>query len=157
MEDFPKRPIGYVSFERHRQVIDQDEVRDESRFFSGNLEHSTTVRQVIFSGNHINSFSQKGLNQVAGYLQVRDLFDRGIRFLSTGELRKVLMVKALMNRPRLLILDEPFDGMDIDSSAWLTKSINNLMNKNVQIILVTHRLERFHLIFPTCFASTMGK
>ena len=137
----PKASIGYVSFERHRQVIDQDEARDESRFFSGNLEHITTVRQVIFSGNHINSFSQKGLNQVAGYLQVRDLFDRGIRFLSTGELRKVLMVKALMNRPRLLILDEPFDGMDIDSSAWLTKSINNLINKNVQIILVTHRLE----------------
>ena len=136
-----KASIGYVSFERHRQVIDQDEARDESRFFSGNPEHITTSRQIILSGNHIKSFSQKRLNQMAGHLQVRDLLDRGIRFLSTGELRKVLMVKALMNRPRLLILDEPFDGMDIDSCNRLTKYINNLMNGNVQIMLVTHRLE----------------
>ncbi len=136
-----KASIGYVSFERHRRVIDQDEARDDSRFFSGNLAQITTARQVILSGNHLKSFSQKGLNQMADRLQVRDLLDRGIRFLSTGEMRKVLTVKALMNRPRLLILDEPFDGMDIDSSARLTKSINNLMNGNMQIMLVTHRFE----------------
>ncbi|MFQ5484564.1 MAG: ATP-binding cassette domain-containing protein, partial [Desulfobacterales bacterium] len=136
-----KTSIAYVSFERHRQVIDQDEARDESRFFSGNLANITTARQVILSGNHRKPISQKGLNQMASHLQVQDLLDRGIRFLSTGEIRKVLTLQALMSRPRLLILDEPFEGMDIDSSARLTESINNLMNGNMQIMLVTHRLD----------------
>ena len=53
----------------------------------------------------------------------------------------VLIAKAMIKRPHLLILDEPFDGLDKRSRASLAETINDLMRENMQVILITHRFE----------------
>jgi molybdate transport system ATP-binding protein len=57
-------------------------------------------------------------------------------------MRKVLIARALMKSPRLLILDEPFEGLDGLSRELLVKTIVDLMNQQIQIILVTNRFEQ---------------
>jgi molybdate transport system ATP-binding protein len=56
-------------------------------------------------------------------------------------MRKTLIARALLKSPRLLILDEPFDGLDEPSRESLAKAINRLMAESLRVILVAHRLE----------------
>jgi molybdate transport system ATP-binding protein len=51
-----------------------------------------------------------------------------------------MIAQALLKSPRLLILDEPFEGLDVSARSKLTQVINGLMNDQRQIILVTNRL-----------------
>jgi molybdate transport system ATP-binding protein len=55
-------------------------------------------------------------------------------------MRKVLIARELVKSPQLVILDEPFDGLDVNSRARLSRIIGQLMKKNTQVILVTHHL-----------------
>lgn len=69
------------------------------------------------------------------------LLDRRFKYLSTGETRKVLLCQALMKQPDLLILDEPFDGLDVASRASLTETLANLQQPDVALVLVLNRFD----------------
>jgi molybdate transport system ATP-binding protein len=83
--------------------------------------------------------AEKRLNSVAKKIGIEALLERNIRSLSTGEMNTALIAKALIKRPRLLILDEPFDGLDAKSRNALAKIINDLMGGSMHVILITHR------------------
>jgi len=74
-------------------------------------------------------------------LGVRCLLGRSIRVLSNGEIRKVLITRALRSHPKLLILDEPFAGLDAASRDSLSRAISALMSMGTQILLITQRPE----------------
>jgi molybdate transport system ATP-binding protein len=126
--------VGYVSFELHRQVIAREDERDEARFFSRNIEDLTTVRQLI------DPEGGADIGPAAEEMDIGHLLDRGIRFLSTGEMRKALIARAMLKSPRILILDEPFDGLDGPSREKLAQSVSRLMNSPMQVILAAHRI-----------------
>jgi len=91
-------------------------------------------------------------DRIVRLLDINYLLDRSIRYLSAGEMRKVLIARALVKSPRLLILDEPFEGLDEYSRNQLAKIIVDLMNQRIQIILVTHHSEEIlpeisHILF----------
>jgi molybdate transport system ATP-binding protein len=136
-----KEPIGYVSLELHQRLIAQEEDRDEARFFSGNIDSFVKVRQTILSANHNTEIENHNFDQIVKVLEIRYLLDRGIRFISDGEMRKVLIARALMKSPRVLILDEPFEGLDGPSRERLKETTTELIAQGVQVILVTHRFE----------------
>ncbi|WP_313570716.1 molybdate ABC transporter ATP-binding protein ModF [Pantoea piersonii] len=69
------------------------------------------------------------------------LLDRRFKYLSTGETRKVLLCQALMKQPDLLILDEPFDGLDVASRASLTEMLASLQQPDVALVLVLNRFD----------------
>lgn len=81
-------------------------------------------------------------DQAVALLQIEYLLDRKIIHLSNGELQKVLLVQALMQSPRLLILDDPFCGLDINSRTTLVKAVNQIIRAGaIQILLLTDRME----------------
>ena len=134
-------PIGYVSLGLHQRLIAQEENLDEARFFSGKIDRFVKARDTILSVIRNKEAGLQDLDRITELLGISYLLDRGIRFISTGEFRKVLIARALMKSPILLILDEPFEGLDAHSKKHLAHTINDLMNGNMQIILVTHRFE----------------
>ncbi len=136
----PPNPIGYLSFELHRHLIAKDEGRDSSRFFSGDLDSATTAQETILTDDIQQGEILKRFDRIIKRLGIGNLLQRSIRTLSTGEMRKVLIARALLKSPRVLILDEPFDGLDNLSRLWLTDSIKDLMKRDVQVVLVTHRV-----------------
>lgn len=71
-------------------------------------------------------------------LGVRHLAKRSIRRCSTGELRRLLLARALMGEPALLLLDEPCSGLDPAARHQLLALINELSTHGVQFVLVTH-------------------
>ena len=136
--------IGYVSPELHCDIIERENLIDRSREFSGQLHEKTTVSKLILnnrSNSAVGALSEKRLDQIARNMSIEGLLGRDIRSLSIGEMNKVLIAKALMKRPKLLILDEPFEGLDKPSLNSVADSINGLMRKDIRVILITHRFE----------------
>ena len=132
--------ICYVSFELHQQLIAREEDRDASRYFSHRLDDVTTARRTILQAQRNSNNQRSEFDHIVQQLDIEHLLERGIPFLSTGEMRKVMIARALLKSPQLIILDEPFEGLDASSRSRLADMINALMTEDRQIILVTHRL-----------------
>jgi molybdate transport system ATP-binding protein len=140
-----KNEIGYVSFELHQSLMEYEAFQQDLREYAGKKDEVTTAEDVIFSGILVNRVvtpaDQERFSDVVDQLSIRYLLQRSVASLSTGEMRKTLIARALIKSPKLLILDEPFDGLDGSSRASLAKSINHLMMGSMRVILVVHRLE----------------
>ena len=72
---------------------------------------------------------------------LKNIIYENFHSLSDGQKRRALIARALVYEPKLLVLDEPFCNLDIKSNIILNKNINNLINKSVNIVYVTHNLE----------------
>ncbi|HYA94546.1 MAG TPA: ATP-binding cassette domain-containing protein [Thermodesulfobacteriota bacterium] len=144
-----KDEIGYVSFELQQSLMEHEAFQEDLREYAGRTEEVTTARDVIFSGilanRTITPVDEERFLKVVDHLGIQYLLQKSIGSLSTGEVRKTLIARALIKSPRLLILDEPFDGLDERSRATLAESINRLMTGPMRVILVVHRLEEIVL------------
>ena len=71
-------------------------------------------------------------------LNIRDLAKCRIGTLSGGQLRRVLLARALCGEPELLLLDEPCAGLDADSHALLFSVLRKSVDAGCGVIMVTH-------------------
>ncbi len=85
---------------------------------------------------HLSAY--EGLTQVGAL----SLLEKSVQHLSGGELQKVLFAKALMQAPNLLVLDEPTQGLDLDSQGFFYALLEELREKNpkLSIVLASHDL-----------------
>ncbi|MFV0467983.1 MAG: ATP-binding cassette domain-containing protein [Dysgonomonas sp.] len=68
---------------------------------------------------------------------INDLLDKEINLLSSGELRKMLIIKSLLLKPGLLILDNPYIGLDTDSRIVLNDVFSKIISlQSIQLVLV---------------------
>ena len=112
-------------------------------------EWSRTVQQVIHSGFSGGDYAYERLikaqkNRVRGIVRllgIAKLLPRNVQELSTGELRKVLVARALAGAPRVLICDEICDGLDAASRENLLSALNQVARGGTQLLLTTHRAE----------------
>jgi len=80
------------------------------------------------------------VGQVMSELGIQHLRDKICHYLSGGEKRKVALAGALVLRPELLILDEPFEGLDSRSRAELVTLLNTQNREGMTIVMSTHDL-----------------
>ena len=108
--------------------------------------YDITGEELVFSGidNSVGVYrepSEKELAQVTDILaslHLEFLAKRTISSCSTGEFRRLLLARALAGEPDLLLLDEPFSGLDAPSRNEFFALLNQLARQGVQMILVTH-------------------
>tara|TARA_Y100001968_G_C19362075_1_gene720378 strand:+ start:245 stop:1057 length:813 start_codon:yes stop_codon:yes gene_type:complete len=74
-------------------------------------------------------------------LDLIDIANKDFVLLSDGQKRRAMIARALVYRPKLLVLDEPFCNLDVKSNFILNKTLLNLIKKSTNIIYVTHSLE----------------
>lgn len=74
-------------------------------------------------------------------LKLEDKSDAYVRHLSGGMKRRLMIAKAMVHSPQVLILDEPTAGVDVSLRELLWKNIKDLNNKGVTILITTHYLE----------------
>jgi len=75
---------------------------------------------------------------LAGALSLRE---RAYAELSAGETRRVLIARALVNRPQALLLDEPSTGLDLVARQQLVDTMRSLAQQGITLVLVTHHIE----------------
>lgn len=83
------------------------------------------------------------IKETAETTGVASLLNSPLKNLSGGELQKVLLTRALMNKPNVLILDEPAQNLDVDGQMQLYQLIQDIhQQQNCAILMVSHDLHR---------------
>jgi ATPase subunit of ABC transporter with duplicated ATPase domains len=90
-------------------------------------------------------------------LGLEGLAKRHIRELSGGQQQRVFLARALMQRPDLLVLDEPTSGVDVRTRHEILHVLNDLNDEGIGIVLTTHDLNGLaaHLPRLVCFNRTV--
>jgi len=85
--------------------------------------------------------SKEYINGLLKLVGVQDLAGRGIGSLSGGELQRVMIAKAIVNSPKILFLDEPASGVDIEGQERFYDLVSRLNKENgLTVILISHDL-----------------
>lgn len=109
-----------------------------------------TVREVIMSGlyNRKNMFrrisrqQQQKCDDALEVMRIQDIADKRIGQLSGGQQQRVFLARALINRPDLLILDEPTIGIDAETQASFFELITHMhAHHNMTFLMVTHDMD----------------
>ena len=148
----PEQSIERLSFER---LADSDSLESApARWFSLEQEHSPLVSTVLSRDRveGINPYEiverspadvarwERRARQVIRLIDIEPLLHQPLVSLSNGERRKVAIARALMRTPRVLILDDPFQGLDAHYRLHLKKLIESLIRRKVvTVILVDSR------------------
>ena len=103
---------------------------------------------------------KKNMNRNLEILKDLDLLDKAkaySRSLSGGMKRRLMVAKAMVHNPPLLILDEPTAGVDVELRGKLWDSIRNLNKQGVTIILTTHYLKEAEILCDRIAVINKGK
>ena len=140
----PIDAIAYVASDGRRDFWRRERHLDHARGFAGRFNDPTTVRGLIcrhFAGLLPPSDMEIRLADVAGRLNLGSLLDKPALAVSTGEMSRVLVASELIRQPKMLILDEPFEGLDHSGRQDLKEMFDRLAASGLPIILITHRPE----------------
>ena len=146
--------IAYVAFEAQREVLGHESYYQD-RWNAGLAEAAPTVSDILSERGirHANPFVvdipilHKNVKYRDGGFSTRrerivrefglkPLLNERLIELSNGERRKVSIAQALLKNPALLILDNPFEGLDVKFRATLKKNLETLMRGDARVIIV---------------------
>ncbi|MGX1829788.1 ABC transporter ATP-binding protein [Paenibacillus taichungensis] len=163
---------GTISVLGHRYGdVDLRELRKSIGWVSSSLQEklygTDRTQYVVISGKHAtiglyDKLSDEDLDQARELMQTlgcQHLWDREYRTCSQGEKQKLLIARALMANPRVLILDEPCNGLDLFSRERLLESISELTQKpdTPSLIYVTHHTEEILPVFSHSLLLRRGE
>jgi molybdate transport system ATP-binding protein len=117
-----------LSAESQQAFYEAQLAADESNFQQG-ADTSSTVRQLLGEPGRSHP--------LLAAFRLEPLWERGYRLLSTGEARKVLLLQAVLDAPSLLILDDPFDGLDRTACAELARAIGRVAERLPVLVVGT--------------------
>ncbi|WP_425422545.1 ABC transporter ATP-binding protein [Phaeodactylibacter xiamenensis] len=103
-------------------------------------------------GEHLTYLARlKGLSatdakaKISGWMEkfgIEDWWDKKVEELSKGMQQKIQFIATVVHEPKLLILDEPFSGLDPVNTNLIKDEIHSLRGKGMSIIFSTHRMEQ---------------
>ncbi len=146
-----------VSLERAARLIQEERENDESEYVEGGVDIGRTGRFFILQALYPSL--KKGVKlpedaaAEAGRLEnypavklcgIEKILDRGLKYMSTGEIRRTLLARALISGKKLLILSDPFAGLDVQSRTILLDFFNNIVSKQSPAVILG--MERWHEI-----------
>ena len=131
------RGVAYVCFEQAKALCDRDRKLDDSEFRADASDPGTTVQSVILGSKDPDDRYIRWVER----LHIGHILQRGLRFISTGEMRKTLLIRAILENPALLILDSPLDGLDRASQVDMRKIIDELLHSDITVLLLCRQLE----------------
>lgn len=140
----PAEAIAYVASDARRALWLCERRLDQARGFAGRHHDATTVGQWLAS-NHPQGCDAgqawQGLADIHGIFRLQALLDKPLMAVSTGEMSRILLARELIRRPKMLVLDEPFEGLDASGRRELAAVLDRLAVSGLPVVLVVHRPE----------------
>ncbi len=147
----PRDLIKTVNFDGAYSLNGFREIYYQQRFNSTESEEIPYVYELFVKNKD---------NEITELLNLKRIWNRRLNHLSSGELRRLLIARALAGKPHMLILDNPYIGLDIASREQLNDIFIRLFNNGIQLVFIvpsekdiplctTHilRLNNFHISF----------
>jgi lipooligosaccharide transport system ATP-binding protein len=126
-----------------------------------NLDFELSVLQnLIVYARYFNILKNRSIDlarNLLDFVELNDKADVNIRSLSGGMKRKLMLARALINDPELLILDEPTTGLDPHSRRTVWNKLNHLKQQNTTLILTTHYMEEAEQLCDRVAIMDSGK
>ncbi|WP_439234319.1 molybdate ABC transporter ATP-binding protein ModF [Lonepinella koalarum] len=132
--------IQQFSFEKQQKILEQT-FRERNNDCISPDDFGKTARETILNGSNHHQLCE----QYAELLGITTLLDRPFMHVSTGESRKILLAQTLVQQPDLLILDEPFEGLDQKSVQEWQYLLQQLSEQTTLLLIIN----RFNDI-PIC-------
>jgi molybdate transport system ATP-binding protein len=139
----------YLVDQQHRfkNLQNKSDFYYQQRYNSSDSEGTITVAEDLeFYRSHITGAF--GFDDLIDLFKVRELFSEPLIQLSNGENKRLQIVKALCFKVDLLILDQPFSGLDVNSRNLLSDILVQLSAAGGQMILITTQRD-----IPACFTD----
>ena len=147
--------VEIVSLEKAARLIEEERELDESEYMD-RIDIGRTGRRFICEvlGGPDAKHKNAQLPPVAQRLEtlpevklcgIEKILDRGLQFMSTGEIRRTLLCRCLLSRKKLLILSDPFSGLDADSRRILLEFFERISEKK-SLPYIILAMERYHEI-----------
>ncbi|NCF04409.1 molybdate ABC transporter ATP-binding protein ModF [Kosakonia sp. MH5] len=127
-----------LSFEQLQKLVSDEWQRNNTDMLSPGEEDTGRTTADIIQDEVKNP---QRCEQLAALFGITHLLTRRFKYLSTGETRKTLLCQALMSEPELLVLDEPFDGLDVNSRQQLAELLARLNSEGYTVVLVLNRFD----------------
>lgn len=127
--------VAVVSYEAQGELIAAELKKDDADIMDV-ISEGTPVHEIISAVSRDDALAEQLVEQFG----LSALMTRSFRKLSTGETRKVMLIRALTSKPDLLILDEPFDGLDANTHQMLLKHLQSLAG-HVPMVMVLNRFD----------------
>lgn len=128
-----RKRLGIVSLELQQNYASS--AIGQSVVLSGFYSSVDTFGHQVFTTQQIET-----CHQVSAQLKIDHLSRSPFSCMSTGEQRRHLLARALVNDPSTLVLDEPTTGLDLAAQFQYLKIIQQLISKGKTIVLVTHHV-----------------
>ena len=120
----------------------------------------TVKEQCMFYGT-LKGMSKQKIEERLDYLldkfQINDYKNKKIKELSKGNQQKIQFITAIINEPKLLILDEPFSGLDPFNVKFFEDEIKEMAKKGSMIIFSSHRMEHVEQFCKKLVVILRGK
>ena len=124
------------------------------------LTKMTVKEQILFYG-HLKDMSEKDILSRLDYwldrFKISEYKDKKIKELSKGNQQKIQFISAIINEPKLLILDEPFSGLDPLNIEEFKKVIIEFKEKGSIIIFSSHRMDHVEMFCEKLVILLRGK
>ncbi len=124
--------IKTVGFNSTYSIVDFRPLYYQQRFNSTETEESPYVRDLLMGKGSEHPVTQ----EIIATLNMDKLLDRRLIQLSSGELRKLLIAKAMKENPRMLIFDNPFIGLDAVSCDQLNELFVSMNRQGIQLLFL---------------------
>jgi molybdate transport system ATP-binding protein len=124
-----KQKIGFVSPELQSQCREP---------MSGADAIASGFGSWIALRREITRSQRQKVQSVMDLFHLRALSDKNVLRMSYGELRQILLARAVVQDPALLLCDEPFDGLDAAARAQMTRALETVAERGTSLVVVTH-------------------
>lgn len=135
VSDLPAN-VRWASFEMQQSTYETELENDDTDFID-RLDHGSTGLEILLESGADESTA----HSFARKLGVVHLIERGYKLLSSGEARKFLLLREILSEPDLLILDEPFEGLDAASRAELRALCQSLIERGHPLLFLVNRFD----------------
>lgn len=112
----PDKRAAVVSLEAASALIEEERRNDDSDFTEGGVDIGRTVYSYLGCGETVSGEARRMIS----LLDLERIGGRGLKYLSTGEIRRTLLAKAFLSEKQLLVLSDPFAGLDSGSRRILS-------------------------------------
>ncbi len=140
----------------------RDEILKRFNFASPYVElpKKLTVRQNLEIYGRLYGINdlQKRINEISSDLNIKNFYERKTGELSSGQKNRVSLAKSLINKPEILLLDEPTASLDPDIGDFIRTYIQEYKSKNkVTILLASHNMNEVERLCDSIIMMRKGK